>query len=194
MVHPGVVEAVEAEAVGENLFCYIVQYMNKSFDRIPVTTGDILHEIFDQSSEGFQVIDRDWRYLFVNATVARQGKRQPEELIGHTMMEMYPGIENTPLFVQLRRSMDERVSIRMVNEFEYPDKSKGWFQLFIHPWENGIMIFSVEITERKRAEQALIKKTEELHRAVSHVPEAKEKIEELKKAIQQLNQETLIVS
>lgn len=166
--------------------------MEQNFNPIPLTSEDILHEIFDQSTEGFQVIDRSWRYLFVNATVAKQGKSTPEELVSHTMMEKYPGIENTPLFAQLRRCMDERVSIRMENEFTYLDGSTGWFQLFIHPWENGIMIFSVDITERKRAEEELVKKINALQ-STSHPPETQEKVQELKRAIEKLREKTLEV-
>jgi hypothetical protein len=49
----------------------------------------------DDLLEGCQVIGYDWRYLYVNSVAAKQGHREPEELLHHTMMEMYPGIDNT---------------------------------------------------------------------------------------------------
>ena len=48
--------------------------------------------------EGFQIISRDWRYLYVNPAAARHGRRAPEELFGRRMSEVYPGIDETPLF------------------------------------------------------------------------------------------------
>ncbi|HII85688.1 TPA: PAS domain S-box protein [Candidatus Bathyarchaeota archaeon] len=102
--------------------------------------------------EGCQIIDYGWRYLYVNETVAKQGRHSKKELIGHTMMEMYPGIENTEMFSYLRDCMIKRVSHEMENEFIFADGSKGWFELRIEPVPEGILILSMDITRRKEIE------------------------------------------
>ncbi len=160
--------------------------MDQSLEPIPQNYEDMLHQVFDQSSQGFQVIDRNWRYVFVNAAVAKQGKSTDIELMGHTMMEKYPGIDQTPLFTQLKRVMDEKVSIRMDNFFTFPDGSTGWFQLFIHPWSDGIIIFSVDITERKREEETLAEKISHLESSQPFSPEGQAKINELKQILDKL--------
>jgi PAS domain S-box-containing protein/putative nucleotidyltransferase with HDIG domain len=106
--------------------------------------------------EGCQIIGYDWRYLFINDSAVVQSKLKKEELLGHTMMECYPGIEKTDMFAVLRRCMDERTSHLKVNEFIYPDGSKGWFELSIQPVPNGIFILSNNITERKQAEREIV--------------------------------------
>lgn len=105
--------------------------------------------------EGCQIIGFDWRYHFVNEAAAQQGKRTREELLGRTMMECYPGIEQTELFAVLRKCMEERTTDRMVNHFVYPDNSQGWFELSIQPAPNGICILSNDITERQQSEKRL---------------------------------------
>ncbi len=172
--------------------CVIIYSMDPSLDPIPISYEDLLHQVFDQSTAGFQVIDNNWKYIFVNETVATQGKSEVHALMGHTMMEMYPGIENTPLFTQLKKCMEEKATISMENEFTYPDGSKGWFQLFIHPWAGGIMIFSVDITGRKLAEEKLSQKIEELEKMVG--PEVdKQKVLDLKDALAKLRQPEVVV-
>jgi PAS domain S-box-containing protein/putative nucleotidyltransferase with HDIG domain len=109
----------------------------------------------DGMMEGCQIIGFDWRYIYVNDALAKQGKRTKEELLGHTMMEMYPGIEDTELFTKLQDCMNKRISHQMENLFTFPDGSKGWFELRIAPVPEGIFILSIDITERKRAEEAL---------------------------------------
>jgi PAS domain S-box-containing protein len=109
------------------------------------------HRTLDNMLEGCQMIGFDWRYLYVNEAAARQGHRRADELLQHTMMEMYPGIENTELFAVLRRCMDERASAHMENEFAFPDGATGWFELSIRPVPEGIFILSADIGERKRA-------------------------------------------
>jgi PAS domain S-box-containing protein len=107
----------------------------------------------DSMLEGCQIIGSDWRYLYVNDTVVRQGRATREELLGRTMMEVYPGIETTELFGVLRDCMESRRSRQIENEFAYPDGSKGYFELGIEPAEEGIFILSSDITERRLAEE-----------------------------------------
>jgi PAS domain S-box-containing protein len=109
----------------------------------------------DSMLEGCQIIGFDWRYLYVNDAVALHGRQTKAELIGKTMMDVYPGIENTEMFAVLQRCMVERVPSHMENEFKYPDGSSGWFELSVQPVQEGIFILSVDITERKQAEKEL---------------------------------------
>lgn len=108
--------------------------------------------ILDNMAAGFQIIDQNWRYTYVNDTVAKQGHTTKEELQGKTMMEAYPGIEKTEMFTVLSRCMKNREPEHMENEFTYPSGEKGWFELSIQPVSEGILILSIDITEFKRAE------------------------------------------
>lgn len=160
--------------------------MNGSYPAIPQTYEDLLHEIFDHSSEGFQVIDTEWRYIYVNQEVARQGKSRPEALLGKSMIEQYPGIEKTELFAHMKRVMEKKVSISMENEFLFPDGTKGWFQLFIHPFSAGIYIFSVDISDRKEQENAVIQKIEMLSKVFASAESDKTLFTDLQSAMQKL--------
>lgn len=108
----------------------------------------------DHLLEGCQIIGRDWRYLYVNDAIVRQGRSTRKKLLGHTMMECYPGIEKTPFFSRLERCMRERVSDLMDNEFTFPDGSVGWFELRMEPVPEGVFILSIDITERRKVDQA----------------------------------------
>jgi len=116
-----------------------------------------LQTALDSMLEGYQIIDFDWRYAYINESAAKQGRRTRRELIGHTMMEMYPGIENTDLFRYLREGMDKRIPHQMENEFVFPDGSKGWFELRIEPVPEGVLVLSMDITKRKQLEDELEK-------------------------------------
>lgn len=110
------------------------------------------NSVLDHLLEGCQVISFDYRYLYVNEAVAKQGRRSREELLGHTMMELYPGIETTHMFSLLEQCMKERKPAELENEFTFPDDSIGWFALKIEPVPQGAFILSIDISERKRAE------------------------------------------
>lgn len=122
--------------------------------------------ILDSLLEGFQVIDYNWKYLYVNQTVAVQGQSTTETLIGKTMMECYPGIENTTMFSQLKICMEERVTLQFENEFTYNNKTKNWFELRIEPIPEGIFVLSTNITNRKKAEKELLQLKNSLEKKV----------------------------
>jgi hypothetical protein len=109
------------------------------------------YEFFNNLLEGCQIISFDWKYLFVNAPVLAHARKSWEELLGRTMMEVYPGIENTEMFATLKEVMSSRETARMLNEFAYPDGRQGWFELKIIPWQDGIMILSMDVTATKTA-------------------------------------------
>ena len=126
---------------------------------------DLGFSILESLFEGCQIIDFDWRYVYVNDAVTQHGQRTREQLIGRTMMECYPGIEQTEMFDGLRRCMKERARQRMENQFTFPDGSIGWFELSFIPVPQGTCVLSLDITARKRSEQELARSQEQLRHA-----------------------------
>jgi len=120
--------------------------------------------MFDRMLEGIQIVDAEYRYLYLNETAAAHGHRRREELLGRTMPEMYPGIEHTGVFSSITSCLRDRVPQQLVNEFTYPDGRKGWFDLRMAPVPAGALIMSVDVTEQKQAEA-------ELRRAVAALEE-----------------------
>ena len=121
--------------------------LKKTEERYRTTLDTIL--------EGCQLIGFDWRYLYLNPAAAIQNRRANSELLGYTMPEAWPGIEASNVFAMLSRCMGNRVPVHAETEFEFVDGSKGWFDVRAQPVPEGIFVLSVDISERKLAEQAL---------------------------------------
>jgi PAS domain S-box-containing protein len=114
-----------------------------------------LRSTLDQLLEGVQIISPDWRYLYLNDAAVSQGKYRKEELIGHTMMEKYPGIEKTDLFQDMLKCLATGEATHLDNAFYFPDGSTGWFELYIQKVPEGLFILSIDITRRKEIENQL---------------------------------------
>jgi PAS domain S-box-containing protein len=121
--------------------------LRKSEERYRSTLDSIL--------EGCQLLDFDWRYIYLNDAAAKQNRRPNSELRGRPMGEAWPGIEATSAFAMLDRCMQQRVAVQGETEFNFPDGHTGWFDIRVQPVPEGIFLLSIDISKRKAAERAL---------------------------------------
>jgi PAS domain S-box-containing protein len=126
---------------------------------------------FDRVMVACQVIDFNWRYLYVNDSVAELARRPKEELLGHTVMEVFPDIESSEIFRAVKRCMETRISQRIEDEFVYPDSSRAWFELDIHPVPEGVLAIVLDATNRKRAEDSTRKSEATYRSLVENLPQ-----------------------
>ena len=120
----------------------------------------------DKMREGIQILDFDYRYIYVNEALVKQGRYSEEELLGNTLTEKYPDPGQSEMFILLKKCMDERTPQFMLNRFVYPGGPEGWFELDMQPVPEGVSIRSLDISERKNAEETLRKLNEELEQKV----------------------------
>ncbi|XOV93527.1 MAG: PAS domain S-box protein [Bacteroidota bacterium] len=124
-------------------------------------------KIFDNLIEGVQVVDPNFRYVYLNKSAAIHAKQKVDELIGYSMMEKYPGIENTITFELISKCLNDQHEEFLINEFNFPDGSKGYFELRVQPIEEGAIIFSHDVTDQKKAEEIIKSKNEVLEAEIA---------------------------
>jgi two-component system, cell cycle sensor histidine kinase and response regulator CckA len=116
--------------------------------------------------EGCKLIDFDWTFLYVNEAAARQGLMQGERLAGRSMLDVYPGIENSKAFAHYRRCMQERLPQHFEDAVTLPDETTRWYEVSVVPVREGIFVLSLDVTGRAQAERELRKSEERLRQAV----------------------------
>lgn len=142
-------------------------------------TESRLQQVLDNMLEGIQIIDREWRYVYVNESLLKQAEKAREELVGFRVMDLYPGVEQSELFATLERSMNERRAQQIETAFRHSDERSGIYEMSIQPVPEGIFILTVDITERRRAEEQLREANERLE----------SKVRDRTRQLKELNQE-----
>jgi len=121
-------------------------------------------DVLASINDGFFALDSDWRFTYVNAAAERMLSRSAKELIGKDYWEAFPTTAGSAVDAKYRNAMAERVSAA----FEYYSPTlRGWFDIRVYPAGDGISVYFQDISERKRAEEALLGLNERLEAQVS---------------------------
>jgi signal transduction histidine kinase len=119
------------------------------FDSVPPT-------ILERVSDGVVGIDREWRYTYVNDSALRLLQRRSDQVIGHSIWEVFSDAIDTPFHRAMLVAMAKQ-DLCFVESYYEPLQS--WFECRIYPSPNGLTVFFHDITERKRTQDLLLAQT-----------------------------------
>ncbi len=110
--------------------------------------------ILESIIDGFLACDEEWRFVYVNATAERVLGIKRSEVIGKNHWEVYPQTLSTLMEHEYRLAASGQN-----RDFEYYCTLRGrWFYSRCFPRKGGgICVYLQDITERKVAEDALIR-------------------------------------
>jgi PAS domain S-box-containing protein len=117
-----------------------------------LSSGRLLGEMLEVLRDGFFALGRDWRFTYANGRAAENLGCAAGELIGQELWQRFPQIRGTAPEALLRRVMEERVAARQELQGALSDR---WYDVRVHPLTDGIAVAWIDISERKRSEQAL---------------------------------------
>lgn len=124
--------------------------------------------ILESMGDAFVALDTEWRYTYMNQKAGQIFNRRPEDMIGKHIWTEFPEGIGQPFYKAYYKAVETQTPVYL--EEYYPPYDR-WFENRIYPSPDGLAIFFQDITERKRAEQALRESEERLARIVETVPD-----------------------
>ena len=116
---------------------------------------DQSRRLLEGMDEGFIFLDPDFRLRQINAGAMRFELRKPEDMLGRSHWDIWPGSETLAVGGHYKRAMAERVAVNFEQEYVFPDGRSFWLDIRAYPANGGLAVFYRDITARKSAEQAL---------------------------------------
>lgn len=142
--------------------------------------------VLDNVEFGVQIIDKDYRYRYLNNKLLNEIQMNKNSIIGKTMSEKFPGIEKTDIFKAIKETIETNKSTHITNEFVFPDGRRSFYELAINPIESGVIIFTTDVTKSQRGLILLQESNEKLEQKVK---ERTKEIDEINRHLEKKIQE-----
>ncbi len=111
-----------------------------------------LNEILESIQDDFYVLDRNWNFVYASRLFTSKVGKEPKDFVGNNIWKMFPKHMGTIFEENFREAMEKRE----VRRFEVGGKyTPAWYRMTAFPSAEGITVLGTDITERKRAEEAL---------------------------------------
>jgi PAS domain S-box-containing protein len=154
---PKRLEAIQQQAIRRE------RTLNTEVQTANAQLETVLASIKDQ----FLILDHEWRYIYVSDRVVETVGRSREELLGKCIWELFPETVNSEFYIEAHRAVAEQ-RITQFEYFYFP--WQRWFENRLYPSEAGLSVLVTEITDRKRAEEALRQSEARFQVLVSNMP------------------------
>jgi PAS domain S-box-containing protein len=134
-------------------------------------TADPLHlgKLLEELGDAFALVDRDWRFVYVNSAAAKRADLTVAQMLGQCIWDTDARLAGSELETRYRRAAASGIT----DTFAHRDEPSGrWFEHRLHPTPFGLAILAVDITERKASEDALRRSEVSFHELVKGATEA----------------------
>jgi PAS domain S-box-containing protein len=117
-------------------------------------SNELITNILESISDALIVLDEEWRFTYVNPQAEQifaPLNKTRENLMGKSHWLEFPESVGTLVETNYRRALAEKVKVEFENF--YPPLN-SWFHFRAYPGRDGLSVYFVDITQRKRAEGA----------------------------------------
>jgi PAS domain S-box-containing protein len=108
--------------------------------------------ILENITDGFFMIDKKWRFIYLNSEAEKFWSKKREYLLGKSIWEEFPEVIFSPLYKYFHKAVLKQTSQNF--EMYFPGGSK-WVEVNVNPSKEGVSFYFRDIGERKKYEKEM---------------------------------------
>jgi len=110
---------------------------------------ELLAALLAGAGEGVILLDAAWRVVYLNPAAERLLSKPRDELIGHTFWARMPELAGSLVESELQQAMHDR---RPTTFEAFLAQARVWATIRAQPHPQGLLVYCVDSTERKKAD------------------------------------------
>jgi PAS domain S-box-containing protein len=114
------------------------------------------------------MLDREWRFTYLNAPALSFFRMEPDAILGKVIWDIMPETIGSIFEREYRRAVEEQRPIEF-STTSVVDPSR-WLELRAYPTAEGLVVYSLDVTERKLATAALKTNQARLRLVIDNAP------------------------
>lgn len=124
--------------------------------------------VLESIQDGFIALDRDYRCVYVNRAAAAVLNTTPDAVLGRTIWEVLPLPRYAQLHDQISHAAAQQTFVKFEEHCEHCDR---WFEWHCYPTADTLALFIEDISERKQAEQQVVRSEQHYRLLFETMPE-----------------------
>ena len=129
---------------------------------------DKLAWVLSTITDGLLMIDRDWRYTYVNEQAGQVLGVNPDNLLGQRVWDIFPAARQTEFWRGYNRAVETGTPVHF-EEF-YPEPLNLWLECHCYPSGAGLSVYFRDVSERKKMAEEVRLANERFELALSGTP------------------------
>jgi len=123
------------------------------------------HELLQLISEGFLLVDRDFRIREISAEGVRMAGRPRADIVGGVLWDQAPMLRDSRIGRCFAEALEEEKPVSLEHQYRWPHGGEAWLEIRAFPSNGGLAIFYRDISDKKRSEEELKRAEAELLQA-----------------------------
>jgi PAS domain S-box-containing protein len=108
--------------------------------------------ILDSITDGFFVLDRNFRVTLWNHEAERITRLSAAEMVGQPIREKLPELVDADTYQSFQKAFKKKMTVTLE---QYNDRSDRWLEMSVYPSEQGLFAYFKDVTVRKKQETML---------------------------------------
>lgn len=113
-------------------------------------TGDLLVTALNAMDDIVVVLNKDFRYTFINAVGWEVLDFQKTEVLGESIWDLFPSLKKSEFKTSASQAMERQIKIEIE---EYYPRVEKWYRTKFYPSNSLLMVQMTDISDLKRAQE-----------------------------------------